>query len=147
MDILALQEHWLHSTELSLFSSLEDDIMFCSTSPMESNHILSGRPYGGIALLWHKQYDHLIAPVKTASERMVAVQLRSCSGIILVISIYMPTEYGNSEALEDYNMELRYLDGILDAEVYDAVVVLGDFNADHILHVSQIVNLGDSQSC
>ena len=46
---------------------------------MESNHILSGRPYGGVALLWHKRYDHLIAPVKTASERMVAVRLRSCS--------------------------------------------------------------------
>ena len=59
--------------------------MFCSTSPMESNHILSGRPYGGVALLWHKRYDHLIAPVKTASERMVAVRLRSCSGIIVVI--------------------------------------------------------------
>ena len=52
----------------------------------------------------------------------------------------MPTEYGNSEALEDYNMELGYLDGMWDAEVYDAVVVLGDFNAI-------FVNLGDSQSC
>ena len=68
--------------------------------------------------------------MKTASERMVAVRLRSCSGIVLVISIYMPTVYGNSEALEDYNMELRYLDWILDSEVFDAVVVLGDFNAD-----------------
>ena len=42
----------------------------------------------------------------------------------------MSTEYGNSEALEDYSMELGCLDGILDAEVYDAVVVLVDFNAD-----------------
>ena len=53
VDILAIQEHWLHSTEFVLLSSVGEDVHYCSVSPMEMDQIVPGRPYGGVALLWH----------------------------------------------------------------------------------------------
>ena len=130
VDILALQEHWLRPSELYILSTLDENVLHCSVSPMENDEFLPGRPYGGVALLWHRRHEHAIFPVKTASNRMVAIRIRSCSGLILVIAVYMPVEYGDSTALDEYNMELGYLDGLLDIEDYNEVVILGDFNAD-----------------
>lgn len=42
----------------------------------------------------------------------------------------MPVDYGNSETLDEYVSELGILEGLLDEEVYDHVVILGDFNSD-----------------
>lgn len=91
VDILVLQEHWLHSTELSLFSSLAEDVLYCSVSPMEIDQVVPGRPYGGVALLWHRRYKHAIFPVQTALYRMAAVSITTRSGIILVIAVYLNT--------------------------------------------------------
>ena len=56
--------------------------MYCSSSPIECNHILSGRSYEGVALLWHKRDNHLIASVKTACDCMVTVRLHCYAGIL-----------------------------------------------------------------
>ena len=76
MDILRLQETWLTVLELDMVSSVAEDVEYVSVSPMEAAKIQVGRPYGGVALLWHKCYQHVIFPVCTVSERIVAVKSR-----------------------------------------------------------------------
>lgn len=60
-----------------------------------------GRPYGGVALLWHKRIEGSISSVSTSSDRIVAVRVRSNYGSILVVAVYMPVDYGDFESCED----------------------------------------------
>ena len=53
--ILCLQETWLLKCNLKKLSEIHPDYMFHGFSAMDSDkNIISGRPYGGVALLWHK---------------------------------------------------------------------------------------------
>ena len=49
---------------------------------------------------------------------------------MLVIVVYMPVDYGDSDALDDYIIEHGFLEGLLDNEVYDYVVTLADCITD-----------------
>lgn len=130
VDFLAVQEHWLLSCSFNLFSSVADDCVYRAISPMESDEIRFGRPFGGVALLWHRRLQHVVVPVQSASDRIVAIKLLSEEGAILIISVYMPTNYRDRSSYEDYISELGFLEGLLEFEHYDHVVILGDFNAD-----------------
>ena len=115
MDFLGIQEHLLNPAELTLFSSVSEDIVYVTKSPMEADQIRSGRPFGGVALLWHKHHQHAVFPIDTVSSRIIAVRVNSSLGIILVIVVYfLPVDYGDSDALDVYVSELGFLEGILD---------------------------------
>ena len=42
----------------------------------------------------------------------------------------MPVDYGDGDALNEYIMELGFLEGTLEIVQYDHVLLLGDFNTD-----------------
>ena len=53
-DIILLQEHWLLEDNLCKLASIENDFAYCAVSSMTykaSLNILSGRPFGGVAIL------------------------------------------------------------------------------------------------
>ena len=54
VDLLLLQETWLHQNELSELSSMSDEYLSCGVSGFSGKDILRGRPYGGVGILWHK---------------------------------------------------------------------------------------------
>ena len=97
---------------------------------MEENQILPGRPFGGVALLWHSRLQRVIYPVKSVSDRSVSVRIQTGRGTMLIIAIYMPVDYGTRDSIENYIAELSYIEGILESEEYDEVVFWGDLNAD-----------------
>ena len=130
MDILALQEHWLLPTELNILSSISEDTLYCAVSPMEIDKMILGRPYGGAALLWHKRLHQSVCTIKTASDRMAGIRITTSLGTILIVSVYMPVDYGDGQALEDYITEIGFLEGLLESNEYDGVNILGDFNTD-----------------
>ena len=107
-----------------------EDVVYCAVSPMENNQILFGRPYGGVALLWHSQSACAVFPLSSVSDGIVAVQVKADHGAILVIAVYLPVNYGDSASFDDFITELGYLDGLLESEMYDHVIVMGDFNID-----------------
>ena len=47
-------------------------------------------PFGGVALMWHRQIERVVFPTSTVSDRVVAVQLLTSVGTVLVIAVYMP---------------------------------------------------------
>ena len=89
LDFLALQEHWLSLSEFSLLFSVSEDVMYCAASPMGKDEIVLGRPYGGVALLWHKKNQCVVRPLNVVSDRIVAVQVTSSCGTILVAAVYI----------------------------------------------------------
>ena len=51
-DLIFLQEIWLFQHELSLLSNISSEFEGFGTTAMDtSNGIISGRPYGGVAVL------------------------------------------------------------------------------------------------
>ena len=73
-------------------------------------------------LFWHRRQQHAVFPIETISDRMVAVKVRTSLGVILMIALYMPVDYGDSTACDEQIAELGFLEGLIDMEVYDHIV-------------------------
>lgn len=62
-DDILLQENWLSTVNLHKLGSIHDDFAFYGLSSMDdkiSKDILSGRPFGGTAILYHKKFSNNI---------------------------------------------------------------------------------------
>ena len=130
VDILAVQEHWLLPTELGNLASINEEALYSAVFPMEMDKIVVGRPFGGVAILWHKRFYQSVSTIQTASDRMSAIWITTDLGTILIISVYMPVDYGNEQSVEDYITEIGLLGGLLESNEYDSVTILGDLNTD-----------------
>lgn len=61
----------------------------CGSSVVDiSNRILIGRPYGGTAILCRKTMANRISIVPYNDSRLTAVNLHTCYGPVLIISVY-----------------------------------------------------------
>ena len=56
--------------------------------------------------------------------------MKSEAGVILIIAVYMPVECGSVVNREEYISELGVVEGLLEIDDHDQVVLMGDFNAD-----------------
>ena len=96
-DIVCIQEHWLVDRNFSslLFS---DQFMYTAVSAMDScNQVLKGRPYGGSAIIYWANLASVISVCATRSDRLCAIILDLlCGKKLLVIFVYLPTDYGMS---------------------------------------------------
>ena len=62
-DVIFLQETWLMKSELPMLSQVDPGFLAQGLSSMDTDNVLiTGRPYGGLAILWAK---HLGAQCKT----------------------------------------------------------------------------------
>ena len=88
IDIILLQEHWLASKALQQFDAISDNHSHVAMSSMDSslcNALLTGRPYGGLAIMYKKQLAKKVNIISTG-DRMIAVTL----GTLLLINVYFP---------------------------------------------------------
>lgn len=128
-NILVLQEHWLLPVELSLLSSIHSDFLSTGNSAVNiSNDILIGRPYGGTAILFNKAISPLVSILQSPDPRLTLMSINSNLGPILLVCVYMPTDYGNGDCFDEY-VELC---STITAIYYDSnavqLIVAGDFN-------------------
>ena len=73
-DIVCIQEHWLLPFELNILSQLNLIFLSVSTSAVRiDNEVLSGRPYGGTAILYKRNLSHAITVLDANEPRMSAV--------------------------------------------------------------------------
>ena len=82
-----IQEHWLSEHQLPKLQQL--DAQFVARSGMEnaiSTGIYRGRPFGGVAICWSPDINHVITPVANFKhKRVVAVTMETEVGNILFI--------------------------------------------------------------
>ena len=50
-SVLFLQEHWLSERQLCKLGDIDSNYLFNAVSGFDSSDVLSGRPYGGCAIL------------------------------------------------------------------------------------------------
>ena len=133
VDIILIQEHWLHTSELNKLNLVHDSFSSFAVSAMDKksgNGILHGRPFGGTGILWRKSLvkDGLHIKLIDKDEddgRYITVML---SNKLLITCVYLPC-HSNSIA---YNVELSaicaHLESLLDKYTDCYHIIAGDFN-------------------
>ena len=128
-DIVLIQEHWLRPDELTMLHNVHSDFHFHALSAMDlSNNILTGRPYGGTAILYRKSFADKMHVCYTDISRITAVTVDTDVGPMLVANVYLPTNYGDLDSLELYVDCLSKLQALIVDTNTVHVVVAGDFN-------------------
>ena len=131
-DVVFLQETWLSEKNDGCLSDIHEDYLYCSQSSMNTrNTIITGRPYGGVAILWKKSLGHCIQPVKTANSRICAVTMNMKNITFLFVCLYLPCDTGSRSVLnEDYVSCLNYVQELVELHNVHGLVIGGDFNTD-----------------
>ena len=102
-DVVLIQEHWLLPNELEFLNNIHPDFLAYGHSAVDiSQGILIGRPYGGTAILYRKTLSTSISRLLACNDRVTAVTLHTEVGPVLIACVYMPTDYGSPECVEEY---------------------------------------------
>ena len=91
-DFVLLQEHWLMDRQLDIFPRNIENIRVHGVSGMPDNLLLTGRPYGGCAIIWSNSLTYSVTPIECVSRRLCAVLVHSSHAKFLLFNVYMPCD-------------------------------------------------------
>ena len=124
-----IQDHQLLPSELGILSTLHDDFHAHGTSAVDmSNDICNGRAYGGTAILYNNALGNAVNVVECNTVRCTAVTIGTNVVPLLIVNVYMPSDYGTANDVEDYLEVCASIKSLY--RTVDAVhlIVVGDFN-------------------
>jgi exonuclease III len=128
-DILVLQETWLFESESTLLGQLNKDFYYKGISAMDTElGIITGRPYGGLGLLWRKSLSLKCSPVLYNDTRLLGIELTCCNIKLLLINVYLP--FCSADNTDEFLLYLSKIDSLIMSSDTAYVMVIGDFNAD-----------------
>jgi len=103
--------------------------LYHGTSGFGDEEVLTGRPYGGCAILWRSDLNFRVDVIATGSRRCCAVRICTDTWSMLVINVYMPYEDG-SERSDLFVQTLSVIESVIAVHADCHVIVGGDFNVD-----------------
>lgn len=131
-DLVFLQEHWLLPNELGMLNNLHPDFVAFSKSAVDiSQNILIGRPYGGTAILFKKEFSNCVTCIDTYDSRICALRFVSNIGPILFVCVYMPADVGDAECSENFIETCSKISALYTDSDAVQLVVAGDFNCQN----------------
>ncbi len=129
-DVILLQETWLYSHNLDFIHSVHKDFYAGGCSSIDSSQqVITGRPYGGLAILWRHAIAESVV-FKYFSNRIVGVELDKGGHKVLILNVYLPYDDNTQDGLEEYIHHLGVINSIVQDASTSEVLVLGDYNAD-----------------
>ena len=132
-DIILLQETWLYNFKYSEFINILPNCQYHAISTMDESKVRRvGRPYGGCAILWHRNLALTITPVKSMSARICSVQVKSNLFSLVIINVYMPCDDNKDNNVCMYGDVLSEISSIISLyEDDNEIIVGGNFNVDY----------------
>ena len=131
-DILLLQETWLSNNTSYKLDDVSSDFIILHSSAMESKidaDYLSGRPFGGTALLYNKHLPCPVSTLTTNTPRCTAIKIMiEGHRDLVVVSVYMPFLSGSMDQRLEYESTIGCLQGIVDKNIGCDFVFGGDLN-------------------
>jgi Reverse transcriptase (RNA-dependent DNA polymerase)/Endonuclease/Exonuclease/phosphatase family len=127
--VLFLQEHWLSEDQLQLLSNVDANFMCAGAAGFDNSDVLSGRPYGGCAILWRSDISAAVDILPTGSRRVFAVRMFNDTLRLLFINVYMPYEK-DEETVDDFTDQLAIVESLINNNPDCHVICGGDFNVD-----------------
>ena len=91
-DIFLIQEHWYFDCQLTKLDHVCEAFNSCGKAVDTGNPILPvqmPRGYGGVAILWRKDIDHLVTTLPDGTNRIQCIEI-SCKDPLIIVSVYMP---------------------------------------------------------
>ena len=135
-DILLLQETWLSKESCKKLDDISPDFSVIHTSAIENkihDDYLSGRPYGGTAVLYNKRLCCTVTKIDTNNSRCTAVKLSlNKTSDLVICSVYMPYFIGSLENRLEYENTVGCLQGIVDKNIGCNFVFGGDMNVSKL---------------
>ena len=127
-DLIFLQEIWLFKFELNLISTIHPEFEAYGISAIkDSDEIINGRPYGGLAILIRKQYRPICDFQSFDDSMLLGVTISSSVDKYCFINVYMPYQHD-----DNYETFMECI-GKLSATIEDSdmcnFIILGDFNS------------------
>ena len=127
-DIVFLQETLLFKHELNLLSKVHPDFEGMGISAIDDTcNILSGRPYGGLAILIRRKIRPICDFIFYDDTRIMGIQIKNRDECLYFVNVYLPYQ-----CPDNYDLYVEYL-GKLSAIIEDyessKVGIIGDFNA------------------
>ncbi|CAH2088942.1 unnamed protein product [Euphydryas editha] len=136
-----------HYNKLGYFpTTIDEDFGSTGTSAMDTGAgVITGRPYGGVALLWRTSVFPCVSVVECSNPSICAIKITLNDKPIVVCSVYMPTDCRDN--LAEFTDCLSELSAIIDECAVESVFMLGDYNAHpHELFYSELENFCLEQS-
>jgi len=128
-DFILIQEHWLLPYELNLLNNIHPDFLSHGLSAIDvTSDVLVGRPYGGTAILYRKAFVSSVKVINSLEPRICGLQVDTNLGPMLLLCVYMPTNYGDVDSYESYMDCLGKLHAIMVESDNIHVLIAGDFN-------------------
>ena len=107
-DIVILQETWLAKNELSLLSNTHCDFIGNGVSSIDDELKLnSGRPHGGIGIMWRKHMNKHCTFKTYNCNRNAGLEINCGSFKALFLCVYMPCD--SSDNYDDFMFYLSKL--------------------------------------
>ena len=125
-DIIILQETMLWSHNIDMIHTIHPDFYAGGCSSVNSEEfILSGRPHGGLAVLWRKTLG--CVKTKNYSDRIYGIELTGSDKPVI-----LNVDYDNNsfQSLDNFRQILGGIYAIVQDGNVNEVIVMGDFNAD-----------------
>ena len=129
-DIVFIQEHWQLPSMISVFTDRIRNVVAHGTSAMNDDELLSGRPHGGVSIVWRSSMKICITPLPTTNPRICAIKgcLTSGEHLFLAVNVYMPTDC--AENRNSYDEVLQEVSSLLEMEGGNQLILGGDWNTD-----------------
>ena len=129
-DIIFLQETWLFPHNLCMLKKLNVEFHGDGISAIDtSSGIITGRPYGGLGVLWRKSLNIDINVIKYGNEsRLMGVRVQTPSSEIFMLNVYLPTD--TKENLDDFQSYLYKVHTIFGNNTTVDNLMIGDLNAN-----------------
>ena len=91
-DIVVLQETWLVDSETEFLSTISEDFYSNGISSVNTSvQALSGRPYGGLGILWRKSLGEKCNILQLRDNRMLGIEFTCKDNVeICFVNMYMP---------------------------------------------------------
>ena len=132
-DIILIQEHWLLNCDLDKLNLI--DLNFTSTALSSMNTkaaegIISGRPFGGVAILWNKSLTKYINKIDSEDNSGKCLSMKLCLGtqVIILTCVYFPCNKPGNDYIIDASLIIAQIESIFLQFPTADYFVGGDFN-------------------
>ena len=131
-----VQEHWLLPSELGFLNDIHSEFTGYGCSAVDiSSQILKGRPFGGVACLWRRNICCSVSLLRNfRDDRICGIEPRKANWSLYLLSVYLPTDYGDCQSYVSFLQCLGTLKVFVEAHGGDGICIVGDFNADPRKH-------------
>ena len=96
-DILLVQETWALPDQVGKLNQYFDEYNTYGVSGINAIELFSGRPYGGVSLLFKKSMSPNIKLIEIVGKRVCCIGVNTDMGLVYLFNVYMSCDTNTNE--------------------------------------------------